>query len=202
MLGCQKLHSGLWHINKLSISFEIIGKNENDDGMYDALKEGFESINIPINTGEDTEIMDRILTLLRHQNIQDVQLLLNYAKQKGILFLTFEFVEDLEAMGNNLEQCLQCIDEECEDSDSDGEPPSKVHKKDEESKPGSRKEKRDANTKEKKSSRKKEKKANKKLIKSNNNNSNSSNKNEKKNAKAKPKKCCYSCSRRKEKKIQ
>ena len=55
MLGCQKLHS---NINKLSISFEIIGKNENDDGMYDALKEGFESINIPINTGEDTEIMD------------------------------------------------------------------------------------------------------------------------------------------------
>ena len=168
--------------------------------MYDALKEGFESINIPINTGEDTEIMDRILFLLRQQNIQDVQLLLNYAKQKGIVFLTFEFVEDLEAMGNNLEQCLQCIDEECEDSDSDGEPPSKVHKKDEESKPGSRKEKRDANTKEKKSSKKKEKKANKKLIKSNNNNSNSSNKNERKNAKAKPKKCCYSCSRRKEKK--
>ena len=174
--------------------------------MYDALKEGFESINIPINTGEDTEIMDRILFLLRQQNIQDVQLLLNYAKQKGIVFLTFEFVENLEAMGNNLEQCLieyskyQCIDEECVDSDSDGEPPSKVHKKDEESKPGSRKEKRDANTKEKKSSKKKEKKANKKLIKSNNNNSNSSNKNEKKNAKAKPKKCCYSCSRRKAKK--
>ena len=94
--------------------------------MYDALKEGFESINIPINTGMDTEIMDRILFLLRQQNIQDVQRLLNYAKQKGILLLTFEFVEDLEAMGNNLEQCLQCIDEECEDSDSDGEPPSKV----------------------------------------------------------------------------
>ena len=37
--------------------------------MYDALKEGFESINIPINTGMDTEIMDRILTLLRHQKI-------------------------------------------------------------------------------------------------------------------------------------
>ena len=165
--------------------------------MYDALKEGFESINIPINTGEDTEIMDRILTLLRHQNIQDVQLLLGYAKQKGILFLTFEFVEDLEAMGNNLEQCLQCIDEECEDSDSDGEPPSKVHKKDEESKPGSRKEKRDANTKEKKSSKKKGKKANKK---SNNNNSNSSIKNEKQNAKAKQKKCCNLCSRKKEKK--
>ena len=57
------------YIDKLSFSFEIIGKNENDDGMYDALKEGFESINIPINTGMDTEIMDRILFLLSKKEL-------------------------------------------------------------------------------------------------------------------------------------
>ena len=150
------------------------GGNEGNELSYDVLVQGLEKMKIMITTSSDTEIIDRLVTLLRKHNIQDITLVLDWVKAKGLVILTYEFIEDLEDMGDYLE-CNLIANKA-----------SLNYAEDENSKPGSRKEKRDANTKSKKPRKKNKRGDNKKLNKSSKSNSN---KKGKQNANAKAKKC-------------
>ena len=150
------------------------GGNEGNELSYDVLVQGLEKMKIMITTSSDTEIIDRLVTLLRKHNIQDITLILDWVKAKGLVILTYEFIEDLEDMGDYLE-CNLIANKA-----------SLNYAEDENSKPGSRKEKRDANTKSKKPRKKNKRGDNKKLNKSSKSNSN---KKGKQNANAKAKKC-------------
>ena len=144
----------------------------------DMLEEGFKSMDIIIDGSVETKkILLRIFALLRKNNIRDFKFVREIVEQNfpnmKYEFLTDDFVNDLE------------------DNINSNPPPSKI------SKPGSRKEKRNAKIKQKKSTKKENKGGNGKLKKSSNSNSS---KKEKKGGNKKLKKCRNSNFNKKEKK--